>query len=49
MYRALLSRDAGNKGTAWKNPTPFLEHMLPPNVGVSALHPRTSGEISLAF
>jgi hypothetical protein len=44
-----LSRDAGNKGTALKNPTPFLERLLPPNVGVSALHPRTSGGNSLAF
>jgi hypothetical protein len=30
-------------GIAKKKNTPILEHLLPPSVGVSALHPRTSG------
>jgi len=29
--------------------SPFLEHLLPPSVGVAALHPRTYGYIELHF
>ena len=49
MYRALLSRDAGNMGIALKVPSPFLERLLPPDVGVQALHPRTFGYVEQHF
>jgi len=29
--------------------SPFLEHLLPPNMGVKALHPRTFGYFQAEF